>query len=158
MMRRLAIAPLLLALAFCRSSPPASGGSVSLPGHGAISIQIVPNPIVAIPAGGGNYDFPVDVIVRETGGRGVTVSRVTANVYGPAGIKVGDQTWDAQQIRAAGFPTNLPGNGEVRYHFVPRKSVPDERLFGSVTAELRVDAYDDTNTPTSATTSVSITR
>ena len=156
-MRRLALAPLLLALAFCRSSPPAAG-TVSLPGHGAISIQIVPNPIVAVPAGGGNYDFPVDVIVRETGGRGVTVNRVTASVYGPAGIKLGDQAWDASQIRTAGFPTNLPGNGEVRYHFVPRKSVPDERLFGSVTAELRVDAYDDTNTPTSATTTVSITR
>jgi hypothetical protein len=156
-MKRVAILPLLLCLAFCQTSKPGSG-TVSLPGHGAISIQITPNPIVAIPAGGNNYDFPVDVTVREIGGRGVTVSRVTANVYGPAGIKLGDQSWDAAQIKAAGFPTNLPGNGEVRYHFVPRKSVPDDRLFSSIRAELRVDAYDDTNTPTSATTSVSITR
>jgi hypothetical protein len=157
-MKRVAIALLLLSLAFCQTSKPGSGGTVSLPGHGAIGIQIVPNPIVAIPAGGNNYDFPVDVLVRETGGRAVTVSRVLATVYGPAGIKLGDQTWDAAQIKDAGFPTNLPGNGELRYHFVPRKSVPDDRLFSSVHAELRVDAYDDTNTPTSATTSVSITR
>ena len=157
-MKRLAIVALLLALISCQSSQPGSGGTVSLPGHGAISIQIVPNPIVAIPAGGNNYDFPVDVIVRETGGRGVTVSRVKATVYGPAGIKLGDETWDATQIKDAGFPIGLPGNGEVRYHFVPRKSVPDDRLFSSVRADLRVDAYDDTNTPTSATTSVSITR
>ena len=157
-MKRLAIIPILLILVSCRSSSPGSGRTTSMPGHGAISIQIVPNPIVAVPAGGNNYDFPVDVIVRETGGRGVTVNRVTATVFGPAGIKLGDQTWNADDIRAAGFPTNLPGNGELRYHFVPRKSVPSDSLFGSVHAELRVDAYDDTNTPTSATTSVSITR
>jgi hypothetical protein len=157
-MKRIAVFPLLLILAACQTSQPGSGRTSSLPGHGAISLQVVPNPIVAMPAGGNNYDFPVDVIVHETGGRGVTVNRVTASVYGPGGIKLGDQTWDAAQIKDAGFPTNLPGNGEVRYHFVPRKSVPDDRLFGSVHAELRVDAYDDTNTPTSATTSVSITR
>jgi hypothetical protein len=156
-MKRIAVALLFVSLAGCQSSKPAAG-TAAVPGHGAISIQVVPNPIVAIPAGGNNYDFPVDVIVKETGGRAVTVSRVTASVYGPVGIKVDDQSWDAAQIKDAGFPTNLPGNGELRYHFVPRKSVPDEHLFGSVHAELRVDAYDDTNTPTSATTSVSITR
>ena len=156
-MKRIAIVPLLIALAFCKTSPP-SGRTVSLPGHGAISIQIVPNPVVAAPAGGNNYDFPLDIIVRETGGRGVTVNRVKATVYGPAGIRLGDQSWDATQIAAAGYPTNLPGNGELRYHFVPRKSVPDDRLFSSVNAELRVDAYDETNAPTSATTTVSITR
>src|SRR6266481_4156346 len=117
-MKRVAIALLLLSAAFCKTPQPGSGRTVSLPGHGAISIQIMPNPILAVPAGGSNYDFPVDVIVRETGGRGVTVSRVKATVYGPAGIKLGDETWDAAQIKAAGFPTNLPGNGEVRYHFV----------------------------------------
>jgi hypothetical protein len=157
-MKRVAILPLLIAVASCRTPQAGSGTTVSLPGHGAISIQIVPNPIVAIPAGGNSYDFPVDVIVRETGGRGVTVNRVTATVYGPAGIRIGDESWDAARIRNAGYQTNLPGNGELRYHFVPRKSVPDDRLFGGVHAELRVDAYDDTNTPTSATTTVSITR
>ena len=66
--------------------------------------------------------------------------------------------WDATQIKNAGYPTNLPGNGELRSHFVPRKSVPDDRLFGNVQVQLRVDAYDETATPTSATTTVSVTR
>jgi len=156
-MKRIALAAILLCAASCKSTAPGSR-TVSLPNHGAIGIQIVPNPIVAVPAGGSNYDFPLDVIVHETGGRAVTVSRVSATVYGPAGIRMGDQSWSQNQIRDAGFPTNLPGNGELRYHFVPRHSVPDARLFGGVSAQLRVDAYDDTNTPTSATTSVSITR
>jgi len=104
------------------------------------------------------YDFPLDVVVHETAGRAVTVSRVTVTVSGPAGIRLGDETWSASQIGSAGFSTNLPGNGELRYHFVPRKSVPDDRLFGSVRAELRVDAYDETSTPTSASTTVTVTR
>src|SRR5437867_7242238 len=112
-MRRLALVPLLICVAFCKTPQPGSRTS-SLPGHGAISIQIVPNPIVAVPVGGNTYDFPVDIVVREVGGRGVTVSRVTATVYGPAGIRLGDESWDATQIKNAGYPTNLPGNGELR--------------------------------------------
>jgi hypothetical protein len=155
-MRRLAIVPVILTLAFC--STPKGSTTSSLPGHGAIRIQIVPNPIVATNVGGNTYEFPFDVAVRETGGRGVTISRVSVDVYAPGGIRIGSESWDASQIRSAGFPTNLPGNGELRYHFSPRKSVPDERLFGNITAQLRVDAYDDTNSPTSATTTVTVTR
>jgi len=155
--KRLLIVTLLLWVA-CKSPQPGTSRTASLPGHGAISIQVVPNPIVARPAGGNAYDFPLDVIVHETGGRAVTVSRVRATVYGPAGVRLGDQTWDAAQIASGGFATNLPGNGELRYHFVPRQSVPDTRLFGSVHADLRVDAYDETGAPASATTTVTITR
>jgi hypothetical protein len=150
-------AVLLLLLAACQTPHPGSR-TISLPGHGAISVQVAPNPIVATRVSGNTYDFPVDVIVRETGGRAVTVNRVSVDVYGPAGIRVGSESWDASRIAAAGFPTNLRGNGEVRYHFTPRQSVPDERLFSSITAQLRVDAYDETNTPTSATTTVTVTR
>ena len=156
-MKRLLIVPLLLCAAFC-TTPQSGSHTAALPGHGAISLQIVPNPIVARPVSGNTYDFPVDIVVRETGGRSVTVSRVTATVYGPAGIRLCDESWDAAQIKSAGYSPNLPGNGEVRYHFVPRKSVPDDRLFGSVRAELRVDAYDETAIPTSATTTVTVTR
>ncbi len=148
---------LLLVFATCRTPAPGSR-AISLPGHGAISVQVVPNPIVATRVSGNSYDFPVDVIVRETGGRGVTVSRVSVDVYGPAGVRLGSDSWDAGRIAAAGYSTNLPGSGEVRYHFAPRLSVPDERLFGRVSAQLRVDAYDDTNTPTSATATVTVTR
>ena len=96
-MKRFAFFALLLCIA-CKTPAPGSR-TVSMPGHGAISVQIMPNPIVAKPAGGNNYDFPVDVIVHETGGRAVTVSRVTATIYGPAGIRLGDQAWCAVRTR-----------------------------------------------------------
>jgi hypothetical protein len=57
-----------------------------------------------------------------------------------------------------GFNTAIGPHGEQRLHFAPRKSVPDDRLFGSVSADLRVEAVDDTGTTTTATTNVTITR
>ena len=151
------LVPLLVLAAACSSSGPQSGGS-SVPGHGALAIQVEPNPIVATRVSGDKYDFPFDVIVRETGGRPVDITRVTATVFGPGGMTVGRDTWDADRIRALGFNTTLPANGELRYHFSPRREVPDDRLFGGVSAELKVEGTDDTGSATSATTVVTVRR
>ena len=157
-MRGLAIAPLLLVAAACATPRPGTGSTSSLPGHGAISIQIIPNPIVATHVSGNTYDFPFEVVVRETGGRATNIDRVSADVYAIGGIHAGSESYSAADIRNLGYPTSLAANGEVRYRFVPRKSVADERLFGGVTAELHVDATDDAGTPTRATTTVTVTR
>ena len=144
-------------LASCSSGGSSSGGS-ALPGHGAITVQVDPNPIVARRVAGETWDFPFDVIVREGGGRPVTVNRVTVTVFAPGGISLGSESWDGDQIRARGYAVALPARGELRYHFSPRQSVPDDRLFGSVSAELRVEGTDDTGTATDARTSVTVTR
>jgi hypothetical protein len=146
---------LLLATIACASRP---GATSSAPGHGAISLAIVPNPIVARPVSGATYDFPFDVVVRETGGRPVRVSRVTLDVYALGAIRVGSESYDSAQMEARGLPTSLPANGELRYHFAPRKNVTDERLFGGVTGEVRVEAADDAGAPAGAQVSVSVTR
>jgi hypothetical protein len=130
-------------------------GSV-VPGHGAITVQVAPNPIVAQPVSGNVYDFPFDVIVRETGGRPVNINRVTADVTAVGGIRVAQDSYDAAKINSLRYSTTLPANGELRYHFAPRRSVPDERLFSGVSAELTVDATDDTGTATSAKTTVTV--
>lgn len=155
-MRHLALASLLaLALTACNS---ATDGVTSVPGHAAISIQVVPNPILATRVSGDTYDFPFEVVVRETAGRPATVQTVSISVIGPLGLKLHDETWDAARIRSLGYDTALRGNSELRYRFAPRKEVPDDRLFSSVSAELKVLAVDDSGTPTSATTSVTVRR
>lgn len=121
-----------------------------------MNIAVEPNPIVATQAGGNMYNFPFEVVVRETGGRPVTVTGVSAQLYGPAGISVGQESWDASRIQSMGYNTNVPANGELRYRFSPRREVPDERLFSSVRAVLRVDAVDDQGTRTSAQTEVTV--
>ena len=154
-MKRNAFFLCLLVLAACNG---AHNGMTSVPGHGAVAVQVVPNPIVATHVSGSTYDFPFDVVVRETGGRPINVTRVSATVFAPGGITLARESWDASQIQAMSYNTQLTANGEARYHFAPRKDVPDERLFGGVSAELRVDALDESGATTTASTVVTVTR
>jgi hypothetical protein len=156
----LKFAPVLLAVVMtaCASVPSSPTKTVSQPGHGALSIQVVPNPIVARQVSGETYEFPFDVVVRETGGHPVNITRVSADVRAIAGIRVASESYDAAKIASLGYPTQLPANGELRYHFAPQKSVPDERLFGGVVADLTVEGTDDTGAATTGRTSVTVTK
>jgi hypothetical protein len=146
-----------LAMVFvaCSSARP---GVSSVPGQGAVAIDVIPNPIVATPVSGKTYDFPFEVVVRETGGRAITVQHVTATVSLGGGLTLARESWDAAQIRSLGYATTIGPNSEARYRFSPRKEVPDDRLFGGVQAELKVEATDDTGAATSATTVVTVRR
>lgn len=156
-MKHAAFLPLLLLATYCTSG--AGGGqSGAVAGHGAITVQIAPNPIVAQPVSGAVYDFPFDVVIRETGGHPININRVTADVTAMGGFHVAQDSYDAAKINSLGYPTTLSPNGELRYHFAPRRSVADERLFSGVSAELTVDATDDTGTATTANTTVTVRR
>lgn len=158
-MKRLLLIPIALTLTFCSSG----GGSttdrvITTPGRGAISVEVVPNPIVATRVNGETYDFPFEVIVRERGGRDVEIDRVSADVVALGSIPVADESYDAARIRSLGYSTRVPANGEMRYRFAPRKSVPDDRLFGSVSARLTVTGHDDSGAPTSSSVDVTVRR
>jgi len=157
-MKLLAVTALCSLVFACATSQPGTSRTASAPGHGAISMTINPNPVIAHNVSGTTYDFPFDVIVRETAGHPVTITGVTADVYAIGGLKVGSDTYDAARIKSLGYATSVPANGELRYHFAPRKNVTDDRVFGSITANVRVDATDETGTSTNATTTVSVTR
>ena len=150
------LASALILTAACASTH--APQSTSQPGHGALTIQIVPNPIVAKSMGGSKYVFPFDVVLRETGGHPVTITRVRADVTALGGIHVATESYDAAKIASLGFSTQVPPNGELRYHFSPEESVPDDRLFGGVVAELTAEGVDDTGAPTMARISVTVTK
>ena len=122
-MKRAALLPLILLASYCSTGTGGTQSTTTQPGHGAISIQVAPNPIVAQPVTGDVYDFPFDVIMRETGGHPVTITRVTAEVTALGGIPVAQDSYDAAKINSLGYSTALPANGELRYHFAPRRSV-----------------------------------
>ena len=147
-----------LSIALAAACSGARSGMTSEPGRGAVAISVIPNPIVATHISGDTYDFPFDVVVRETGGRPITIQRVSATVFAAGGLTLGRESWDAQRIQSMGYNTSVGPNGELRYHFAPRRSVPDERIFGSLSAELQVDATDDAGAATSATAAVTIRR
>jgi hypothetical protein len=148
--------PLLFLLAACGGGSSQSG-TRAVPGHGAISVEIVPNPVVARRVSGETYELPFEVVVRETGGRRVDIDRVSATAQLPGGLSIDLESWDAARIRSMGYQTTVPANGELRYRFTPRREVP-EAVFGGVTARLLVEGRDETGTETTATTTVSVTR
>jgi hypothetical protein len=156
MKRAVAVLFVILAAA-CSGTRPGQTSTNATPGHGAITVTIAPNPIVATRVSGTTYDFPFDVIVRETGGHAVTITKVSATVNALGGIRVANESYDALRIQQMGYSTAVPPNGELRYHFAPRRDVTDERLFTNVSADLRVDAVDDTGTAANATTTVTVT-
>jgi hypothetical protein len=158
MKQPLSFAAIALMLLGCATPNSGASRTASTPGHGAISLSVQPNPIVARKVSGTTYEFPFDVAVRETGGRGVTISSVSVDVYALGGVRVGSDSYDAARIASLGYATSIPGNGELRYHFAPRKDVTDDRLFGGVYGEVRVSASDETGTPASASTRVTVTR
>ena len=156
-MKRLFL-PLLIFGAACASVPSSSTRTEAQPGHGALSIRIEPNPIQAHVVNGSTYEFPFDVVLRETGGHRVTINRVSAEVTALAGLHVDTVTYDATQIANLGYSTQVPANGEARYHFSPQQSVPDDRLFGGVIANLTVEGTDDTGAPTIGRTAVTVSK
>ncbi len=157
-MKRLLLIPIALTLSFCASSNDSPIPIQAPVGRGSITIDIIPNPIVATRVNDETYDFPFEVVVRETGGRDVEIERVTADVRALGAIPVADESYDAAKIRSLGYATRIPANSEVRYRFTPRKEVPDDRLFGSVSAELRAIAHDDSGAPANASVTVTIRR
>lgn len=149
--------PFLLLLTFCAGGgAPSSAPSVT-PGRGALTIEIIPNPIVATRVSGDTYDFPFEVVIREIGGRPVDISRVSAEVIALGSLKIAEESYDAARISALGFVTRVPANGELRYRFAPRRSA-DERLFSGVSADIRVEGRDAAGNDAFARTSVTVRR
>ena len=157
-MKRLALIALVCLPLACASHRPGTTKSTVTPGHGAITLTITPNPVVATSLGGHKYDFPFDIVVKETGGHPVTIDSVTSNVYAGGGILVATETYDAAKISSLGFATSIVAKGEIHYHFDPRKDVTDDHLFSSVYGDVRVEAIDDNGSRTSSTTRITVTR
>jgi hypothetical protein len=153
-MRRASVALIALAFVACHG---ARTGVHSVPGQGAVTIEVAPNPILAKHISGTLWEFACDVTLRETGGRPISVQNVSATVFAGA-LQVGRESWNADQIHTMGYSTTVPAHGELHYHFAPRRDVPDARYIDVLKAELRVEATDDTAAATSASTAVTVRR
>lgn len=156
-MKRAVVVSLALLASFCAGGR-GNIGNTSVADHGAITVEILPNPIVATRVTGSTYDFPFEVVLRETGGHPVDIDRITATVVALGGIQVGTETYDAAKIASLGYSARVPANGELRYRFNPRRDVTSDLLFQGVSADIRVDGHGDTGTPAQAATRVIVNR
>lgn len=147
-----------LPLSFCSSGGTATQTGPATAGHGALSISVEPNPILARQVSGSTYDFPFTLVMREVGGAAVTIQEVSVDVTALGGLRIYSQSYDAAEIARRGYPTSLGPGQELRYSLTPRKEVPDDRLFSAVTAELSAKGVDASGAPVTARTSVTVRR
>jgi hypothetical protein len=157
-LRLLTLAAISLIATFCSGGSGGTSQPVVTPGRAALEIFVEPNPIVATKVSGNTYDFPFEIGIRERGGVPVEIQRVGIEVLTLGTISVYSRTYGREEIARLGYPTAVRANGGIRYRFTPRKEVPDERLFGAVTAELWVEGTDAGGDRVRATTRVSVTR
>jgi len=162
MMWRRSVLPLLISLVLSACS---SGGThdpvttVSSPvARGALEIAVEPNPIVATNRDGDTYDFPFTVRIREIGGANVEIDEVRMDLIAFGALNVYSEKFGRDDIVKRGYQTLIASNSEVRYSFKPRKEVPDDRLFGQVSAELTAEGRDANGNPVRATARVTLRR
>ncbi len=115
-----------LALVSCSADSP--GRTPTEPGHGALEIAVVPNPIMATHVSGNTYEFPFDVHVRNPGSVPVSINNVQIDVTAFGGLKIYSESKSAADIQGYGYPTEVAPGETLSYHFEPREEVPDERL------------------------------
>jgi hypothetical protein len=150
-----------LVLALVGLSACTSGGGGSTPvvtGHGALSISVSPNPIIARKVSGSIYDFPFTLVVREVGGLAVRIDSVSIDVDVLGGLRIYSQSFDAAELTRRNLPTYLGTGAELRYQFKPRRDVTDDRLFSSVSAELTIRATDAAGAAVTARSTVTVQR
>jgi hypothetical protein len=156
--RSLVILLLALPLSFCSSGGGAAKPSSGFQGHGALSIRVEPNPIIARQVSGNTYDFPFTLVVKEMGGATVRIEQVSVDVTALGRLRIYSQSYDAAEIERRGYPSSLDPGQELRYPITQRKQIPDDRLFSAVSAELTVHGVDAAGAPTTARTTVTVRR
>lgn len=159
-MKNILFSSLILLTVACSSSGSGDDTTepVTTPGRAALEIEVVPNPIEAKLVSGDTYDFPFAVTVREVNGVTVNIDRVSMDVLALGALPVHREEFDRAEIAKRGYPTSVRGNQEIKYAFTPRKEVTDDRIFGSVSAELRAEGTDVNGNRVTATTSVTVRR
>lgn len=154
--RNFGIVPVALAVAFfataCATAPPAP------PSPGRLSIHVTPNPIVATPLEGDQFQFDFELEIREEGGSDVSIDRVSAEVLAFGGLRIAGRKMNADEIERRGFATSVDAGKSIRYSFRQKHDVPDERLLGSVKAELLIEGTDALGNRTTARATVGVVR
>jgi len=162
MNRRPALAVLFsIVLSACSSGgtdDPVTSPSQIPAGRGALEIFVEPNPIVATSRDGDTYNFPFTVRIREIGGVNVEIEEVRMDVLAFGALNVYSERFGRADIVSRGYSSSVKSGSEIRYSFNPRKDVPDDRLFGQVTAELTAEGRDANGNPVRAVTRVTLRR
>ena len=153
----IALAAVCISLTYCASPTNPTQAPIE-PGQGALSLAIDPNPIVAVRVSGDTYRFPFDIRISNPGILPVQIEEVGMEVTALGGLPVHSESMTASEIEARGYPSRLAAGETLSYHFEPTEEVPDDRIFGGVSAVLTVTGGDSSGKRITSSERVSVTR
>jgi hypothetical protein len=104
-----------------------------------LALEVEPDPVVLRRVWGDIWEIALRVRLRETGGVGVEIEKVSIRVLmGSSPVYV--EELDASALAGMDFATRLDGGGEVQHDFRATRFVPNPRLLENMTATIRVHA------------------
>lgn len=115
--------------------------TVSQPGHGAVAVAVLPNPIALHPLGGELYNVVFDVQVTETAGYAVEVQQLVLHVQF-AGANAYTLRYGVLDLQARGSTTSIPPRGQVSFHFDAKTKIPSKFALSALSGDLSVVASD----------------
>jgi hypothetical protein len=107
--------------------------------RGTLVLETVPNPLIAKPLGGEEYEVAFDIVMREQGGVDTRIETFTVEAIAMAGIVIRSETHPASFITARGYPAQVAAGQYLRFSFVKRWRLPTDLLLAG--AAVRVSAH-----------------
>lgn len=136
-----------------------SGGApepATNPIRGRLEAEVLPNPVVAVATGEGSWQFPFEVVLRESGGVEIEIEAIRIRVT-VAGIPVSRQLWDSEEIRRRGYGTVLPPGGMLQYAFTPVRAVANAPLLEVARGEVEIEVVDRLGNRSSTVVTIGVT-
>ncbi|MFZ2491325.1 MAG: hypothetical protein WA208_07555 [Thermoanaerobaculia bacterium] len=138
-MRRPFVTAALVFLAACSSLDP----EVAVVPRGRLVLAVEPNPIVAAPLGGDQYELKFDIVMREEGGVGVRIENFTVDAVAFGTVTVQTQTLPAKAITDRGYPASVEAGKYLRFSFTKVWTLKTELLLSGASARVTANFVDE---------------
>ena len=134
--RRLFPALLLAAVALASGGCHAFRNESSAPLRGRLVLEVVPNPLVAVPLGDDWYEMQFDIVMREEGGVDVRIEEFTVEAVAFRTVTVSTQTFPGSHIDDRGYPSRVSAGKYLRFSFARRWQLPTPLLLSGASARV----------------------
>jgi len=115
---------------------------VPAPLRGRLVLEVEPNPIRAIAIGENLYELNFDIIMREEGGRAVTIEDFTLEAVAFHTVTMQSQTFPASFITERGYAASIEAGKYLRFSFTKRWHLPTRLLLSGASARVRARTRD----------------
>jgi hypothetical protein len=127
-----------LALSACATIPREPAAVL----RGELVLEVVPNPLRAVPLGDDLYELTFDIVMREQGGVALSIEEFTVDAIAFRTVTVQSQTFPASYITDRGYPASIAAGKYLRFSFTRRWNLPTRLLLSGASARVSAKTID----------------